>query len=205
MPGEGVRNKRCCETSTLRCHNAGEASMSTKLLMDVEEYLHTAFDGADCEYLDGEIVERNMGEIAHGDVQLNLGRRLQRLRQKLGIRVIPEIRIQIHARRYRVADLAVWRDDNIGTGIPTAPPFLAIEILSPEDRMVRMLPKIQEYLSIGVEYVWVVDPQEKAAMWYSQKNPAGAVCEVLLTENPAIEIPLPRAFELNARPIPIRS
>lgn len=78
--------------------------------------------------------------------------------------MVPEIRIQIHSRRYRVADIAVWRDDNIGTRIPTAPPFLAIEILSPEDRMVRMLPKIQEYLAIGVEHLWVIDPQEKAAI-----------------------------------------
>ena len=35
--------------------------MSTKVQMDVEEYLRTSFDGSDCEYLDGEVVERNMG------------------------------------------------------------------------------------------------------------------------------------------------
>jgi Uma2 family endonuclease len=86
--------------------------------MDVAEYLRTSFDGPDCEYLDDEVVERNMGEIPHGDVQGNL---------------------------------TVWRDDSIGTGIPTVPPFLVFEVLSPEERMVRMLPKIQEYLLIGVE------------------------------------------------------
>ena len=37
------------------------------VLMDVEEYLRTSFDGSDCEYLDGEVVERNMGELPHGD------------------------------------------------------------------------------------------------------------------------------------------
>ena len=68
--------------------------MSTKLLMDVEEYLHTSFEGSDCEYLDGEVVERNMGEIPHGDVQLALGRVLSTRRSTLGIRVIPEIRIR---------------------------------------------------------------------------------------------------------------
>ena len=35
--------------------------------MDVEEYLRTSFDGSDCEYLDGEVVERNMGELPHAD------------------------------------------------------------------------------------------------------------------------------------------
>ena len=172
--------------------------MSTKVLMDVDEYLRTSFDGPDCEYLDGEVVERNMGEIPHGDVQGNLYGLLRRFRARLGVRVIPEIRIQIHPRRYRVADIAVWRNDDIGTGIPKVPPFLVVEVLSPEDRMVRMSPKIQEYLSIGVERVWVIDPQEKSALSYSQKNPAGALCDILRTENPSIEIPLETAFDLNA-------
>ena len=172
--------------------------MSTKVLMNVEEYLRTSFDGADCEFLDGEVVERNMGELPHGDLHANLTRLLWPLRSQLGIRVVTEIRIQIHSRRYRVADIAVWRDDNIGTGIPTVPPFLVVEILAPEDRMVRMAPKIQEYLSIGVEWVWIIDPAEQTALCYSQKDPRGAVCDVLRTENPAIEIPLDRAFDLNA-------
>ena len=146
------------------------AKVLAKVSMDVEQYLRTSFDGADCEYLDGEVVERNVGELPHGDVQGNLYHLLRRLRPQLGIRVVPEIRIQIHSRRYRVADIAVWRDDNIGTGIPTVPPFLVVEILSPEDRIVRMLPKIQEYLSIGVGYVWVIDPQEKAAICFSNSS-----------------------------------
>lgn len=172
--------------------------MSAKVLMDVGEYLRTAFEGPDCEYLDGEIVERNMGEIPHGDVQTTLVSLLRQMRNRLGIRVISEIRIQISPTRYRVADLAVWRNDDIGTGVLTVPPFLVVEILSPEDRMVRLLPKIQEYLSIGVEWIWIVDPQEQSALLYSHKNPAGAVCEVLRTEDPAIEIPLTAAFDLNS-------
>lgn len=28
--------------------------------MTVEDYLRTSFDGTDCEFLDGEVVERNM-------------------------------------------------------------------------------------------------------------------------------------------------
>jgi Uma2 family endonuclease len=166
--------------------------------MDVGEYLRATFDGSDCEYLDGEIVERNWGDLPHADAQGNLMYLLALLRPRLGLRVVPEITIKISSTRYRVADVAVWRDDDIGTGIPTVPPFLVVEVLSPEDRMVRVLPKIQEYLSIGVQWVWIVDPQEQSALSYSQKNPAGAVCDVLRTENPEIEIPLPTAFDLNS-------
>jgi Uma2 family endonuclease len=165
------------------------AAMSTKALMSVEEYLHTVFDGADCEYLDGEIVERNMCELPHGDIQAEL---IFRLKQASGgrLRVVPEIRLQINPRRYRVADIAVWRAGDIGQRIPTVPPFLAIEILSPEDRMTRMMPKIQEYLAIGVEWIWIIDPEDRKALVYSQAKPEGALADVLRTQNPDIEIPL---------------
>ena len=172
--------------------------MSTKLMMDVEEYLRTSFDGSDCEFLDGEVVERNWGDFPHASVHGNLGGLLSEFRKTLGVRVLMSIRLRISPQRFRVADLAVWLDDNIGTRIPTVAPFLAVEILSPEDRMVRMLPKIQEYLSIGVEYVWVIDPEEKAALSYSRRHPEGAAVTTLRTENPDIEIPLESAFDLDS-------
>jgi len=59
-------------------------------------------------------------------------------------------------------------------------------------------PKIAEYLSIGVEYIWLIDPNEKSAICYSQRNPAGALVDVLRTEDPLIEIPLAAAFDINS-------
>jgi Uma2 family endonuclease len=167
--------------------------MAVKTLMSVEDYLRTSFEGADCEYLDGEVVERNMGELPHGEIQAHLIYLFRRL--GLGLRVVAEIRTQITPTRFRIPDIGVWRPGYIGERIPTVPPFLAVEILSPEDRMVRMQPKIQEYLSIGVEWVWVIDPEEKRALVYSQRNPAGELAEVLRTENPKIEIPLEELFQ----------
>ena len=164
--------------------------MATRVFMDVEEYLRTSFEGADCEYLDGEVVEHNMGELPHSTVQTELCFLLRQLAPKLGIQVKTEIRIQIQPRRFRVADIAVWRAGNIGAYIPTVAPFLVVEILSAEDRIVRMLPKIQEYLSIGVEFIWLIDPQERRALVYSQQLPTGRLEDVLRTENPEIVIPL---------------
>lgn len=161
-----------------------------KTHQEVDEYLRTSFDGPDCEYLDGEIVERNWGDLPHGSTQGTLTYLLMQMAPRLRLQVLLEIRIQIHSRRYRVADVAVWREGPIGDRIPTVPPFLVVEILSPEDRIVRMQLKIAEYLSIGVEWVWIVDPREKTALCYSQRNPAGVACEVLRTENPEIAIPL---------------
>jgi len=164
--------------------------MGARTLMRVEEYLETSFEDGDREYLDGEIVERNMGELPHSATQVRLVQSLSQLPASLGFQIHLEIRIQIHSRRYRVADAAVWRAGDIGERIPTVPPFLVIEILSREDRMVRVIEKVQEYLSIGVEWVWVVDPEEKKAVIYSARNPRGELSDILRTENPSIEIPL---------------
>ena len=108
------------------------------------------------------------------------------------------IRIPITPQRYPVSDLAVWLSDDIGDRLPAVPPFLAIEILSPEDRMVRMQAKVQEYLSIGVQWIWVIDPVEKQAICHSQRNPAGVVTDVLRTEDPGIEIPLEAALDFRS-------
>jgi Uma2 family endonuclease len=102
--------------------------------MDLDECLHTSFDGSDRDFLDGEVVERNWNDIPHATAQGNLMCLLHDLRKQLGLRVLLEIRIQISPTRYRVADLAVWRNDDIGGTIPTVPPFLVVEILSPENR-----------------------------------------------------------------------
>lgn len=169
--------------------------MPAKVLMDVDEYLRTSFDVPDCEFLDGEVVERNLGEKPHAGIQAQLIYRLMRLVTKLGIQVLPEIRIQI-SRRYRVANIAVWRAGNIGDRIPTVAPFLVVEILSPEDRITRMQPKIEDYLSIGVESIWLVDPDDRQAISYSQQNATGLLTSVLRTTNPAIEIPLSSIFEV---------
>ncbi len=159
-----------------------------KLLMSAQEYLSASFDGPDREFVDGEVVERSMGEIPHGRIQKRLLMLIERFAEQSRIESIPEIRIQISASRYRVADIAVWRAGEIGSRIPTVPPFLAIEILSPEDRMVRVMPKIEEYFSIGVEHVWVIDPEERAAMSFTPRDRGGSLTGILATSNPDLQI-----------------
>ncbi len=158
--------------------------------MTVEEYLHTQFDGPDREYVDGGVVERNMGELPHAILQAEMIYILRSLGKSLGLRVLTEIRIPVSATRFRVADVAVWRSGPIGQRIPTVPPFLVVEILSPEDRLVRLQPKIREYLAHGVEWVWVIDPDERRALSYAPADPGGALVDELRTQNPDVTIPL---------------
>ncbi len=167
--------------------------MGTKTLMSVEEYLRSSFD-PDRDYVDGEVIERNMGELPHSALQKRLVWLLANLEAQMGIQCFPELRIQVGPARFRVPDIAVWRAGYIGERIPTVPPFLAIEILSPEDRPLRMQVKIQDYLAAGVEWIWILDPEEKQGMVYCPANPLGTLTEVLRTQNPALEVPLVQVF-----------
>ncbi|MBI1898898.1 MAG: Uma2 family endonuclease [Acidobacteria bacterium] len=164
--------------------------MPTKTLVSVEEYLHTSFE-PDAEFVDGEVVERNVGEIPRAAVEHFVQLKLAAVG---GLRIHPNVRVQITPTRFRVPDVAAWRTGPIGARIPAVPPFLVVEILSPEDRMVRVQPKINEYLAVGAEWIWVIDPLVRSALVYSQAKPTGELSEVPYAENPRVEIPLAEMF-----------
>lgn len=165
--------------------------MASGTLVPLEEYLTTVYD-PDCEYVDGEILERNMGELDHGGLQGIIIAWLYSRRKQLGIHVFPETRTQVAARRYRVPDIALTLKKPSGR-ILTEPPFLCIEILSPEDRVSRMEEKIDDYLRFGVRYVWLIDPRKKLAWSYTREGKREAA-SVLVTDEPRIELPLVEIF-----------
>jgi len=161
--------------------------MTSGTLVSLEEYLSTTYH-PDCEYVDGEILERNVGEVDHGGLQGIVGSWLYVRRKQLGIHVFPETRTQVSASRYRIPDIAVTLKKPIGR-ILTEPPFLCIEIVSPEDRVSRMEEKIDDYLKFGVRYVWLIDPRKKAAWSYTREGKREAA-SILVTDEPRIELPL---------------
>jgi Uma2 family endonuclease len=168
--------------------------MAIATQMTVEEYRRTSFD-PDCEYVDGEVLDRHVGEIDHGSVQKLLLVYLTIREKQLNIYVIQEQRLQLSKRHYRVPGLMILE----GVGKPkeqiiTRPPLVCIEVLSPEDRMSRMQKKIIDYLAFGVRYVWVLDPQTREAFVYTDAG-THEVKDALRTENPAIEVPLSEIFE----------
>jgi Uma2 family endonuclease len=82
--------------------------------------------------------------------------------------VLQEVRVQVRPTRYRVPDVCVVLGGRPDEEILTKPPFLCIEILSPEDRVSRMQDRIDDYLRFGVRYVWLIDPYQRRAWIYMQ-------------------------------------
>jgi Uma2 family endonuclease len=131
-------------------------------LISVEEYLSTGYE-PDCEYDDGVIVERNLGEFEHSFLQIFLGTILTNNMDQWGVFGLTEQRVQIKPRRFLVPDVCVLRLGSPREKILTHPPLVAIEIMSPEDTIRRASAKAVEYLEFGVEHVWVIDPSARVA------------------------------------------
>lgn len=166
--------------------------MASPTLVSVEEYLHTVYR-PDCDYVDGEIVERNMGEYKHSLLQIIHGSYFHQLSRRLPIRVATELRMRVRPTRFRIPDIMVMLKTQRVERVPDTPPFLCIEILSPEDRMFRILERIHEYLAFGVPHVWVIDPETRTAYQYTSEE-GREVRDQLTTASPEITVSLADLF-----------
>jgi len=157
----------------------------------IREYLSTSYR-PDCDYVDGEVQERNLGTYDHSRLQTALIVYFGVREKEWGICVLPSMRIQVSPTRVRVPDVCVVLGEP-KERIFRDPPFICIEVLSPEDLFSRTNERMADYLRFGVPYVWRLDPHTRKAWRYTP----GAIREIseLRTENPAMLVPLIDLFD----------
>ena len=163
--------------------------MPTAIAISVEEYLSTTYR-PDCDYVDGEVLERNVGEWDHSRLQTLLTRYLSNREAPWGIVVVTEQRVQVKATRFRVPDITVVAAPASGAPIVREPPLLCIEILSPDDRMGTMQERVDDYLAFGVPCVWVINPQTRRGYMYTSDGMREAKDGILRVANTLVEVPL---------------
>ncbi len=130
--------------------------------VSVDEYLSMVFEH-DCEYVDGMILDRDLGEFEHAYVQGILVTLFNNHRGDWGVYALPEQRVQTQKTHFRVPDVVVLRVGSVREPILTHPPLLAIEVQSPDIPLRRTELKAAEFLAFGIEYVWVIDPYARVA------------------------------------------
>jgi len=131
-------------------------------LLTIREYLVSSFE-VDCDYVDGRVEERHLGEFDHGKIQSLFDRWFGNHDDEWGIEVVVEQRVEVSPTRFRVPDVCVLRRQGPFEQIVRTPPLICIEVLSPEDTLSRLGVKVEDYLRMGVGNVWVVDPDSRLA------------------------------------------
>ena len=170
--------------------------MGAATLVSVEEYLSTSYS-PDREYLDGRIVERNLGELTHNRIQRRLIVYFDLRSKELGIEVIPEQRVQVSPTRFRVPDVTVVKSSQTVGEIFTAPPHLCIEILSKDDTLDYMQEKIDDYLRFGVPYIWIINPRLRKGYVASKAGMVEAESGLLTTSDPDIQAPVAEILDID--------
>ncbi len=161
--------------------------MAVATLVPIEEYLSTSWD-PDREYVDGQLIERNVGELDHSYLQ---GFFLFAFRQR-GLYGFVELRVQVEPSRFRIPDILAVRSRPTGRFL-RLPPYIVVEILSRDDRASDLDDKIEDYLNFGVENIWVVDPRRHRVT--IQTREGGKICrDTVETSDGAFSIPLSEIF-----------
>jgi Uma2 family endonuclease len=128
--------------------------------ISVEEYLNTTYR-PDVDYVDGSIEERNLGEFDHADLQFGIATLLRSRQKEWSIRVVGENRVQVAPHRFRVPDVCVLSADLPRERIIRTPPLLCVEVLSPRDTLKAMRKRVQDFFDMGVQTIWIVDPESR--------------------------------------------
>ena len=162
-------------------------------LVSVDEYLHSSYE-PDCDYVDGELVERNVGERDHSEVQGAILVHYHNRRREWAVYPYVGQRVKISATRYRVPDVCLMAGRPTEQ-IFTSPPLAIFEVLSPEDRKSRTKSRIDDYLSIGVRHIWVIHPKTRQVEAHTPQGIRVIEDGVMRTANPDTELPLFEIFE----------
>lgn len=163
------------------------------VLISREEYLHTAYR-PDRDWIEGELRERNLGEQAHAILQNYFAYLFRVHARDWSVRSLTEQRIQVLPDRYRIPDVCVVASQAPYEPILRTAPLLAIEILSREDRMSDIQERIEDYLTMGIPTVWVVDPLRRKAYSAGPSRAIESVSSELAVPGTGIHIPLADIF-----------
>jgi Uma2 family endonuclease len=158
----------------------------------VDEYLRITYR-PDCDYVDGEVLERNLGERDHASVQRRIVAYFVKHYPHLLSMLFSEQRVQVTPTRFRIPDVCLLAEDAPVEQIVRTPPILCIEILSKEDTMTRIMVRVKDYFQMGVPVCWIIDPALRSA-WVATPGQLTEPADGILRAG-EIEMPLTEVLE----------
>jgi Uma2 family endonuclease len=155
------------------------------LTLEEFERLYAGSDRA-VEYWHGEVIEKAVPTWLHGLLQALFVDVLRRA----GYKTAPEVDLRLSREIIPRPDVMAGRQ-SILTHYPTQPQEveIVIEVLSPEDKMARLLVKCADYVDLGIEQIYVADPESETAwIWNRERRQLDRTDQWTLTNGAAIEL-----------------
>ncbi len=156
-------------------------------LMTEEEFLARHGDESRIELLDGRVVRCPMPGLKHGRVNFNLSVAIGQYfaRNPIGWAFTHDtfLRIRRNPDRVRGADLIfisfarLGPNEEIVDGALTLVPELVGEVKSPSDTWNEVFGKVEDYLTLGVTAVLVLDPPTKTVLVLRRDQPQQTFAE----------------------------
>lgn len=146
---------------------------TAKKLMTAEEFYDWVHQPEQAnkwfELVRGEVIELPSPRRLHGIICTKVGAALDRYTMERGKGYAANndsaVILQRDPDTVRGPDVALYEDaDRLVDVHPKygeVPPRLAVEVLSPDDRLGKVMRKIMDYLHNGVELVWLIDPETR--------------------------------------------
>lgn len=136
--------------------------MASATQIPLSEYLATTYR-PDCDYIDGEVKERTLGTWSHGFLQAFLAEFFNRNWRAWQVLAGTEIRVRVSATRVRIPDICVLRRSDPADPVVLVAPLICVEVLSPDDTLRSQRDRVDDYLAMGVEHIWLIDPVTREA------------------------------------------
>lgn len=148
-------------------------ALETDDLLTLEE-LADAVGDRPGELIDGRFVPMSPTGWPHARAEVKVTSRLEHFAEASGLGTVLGGEAGIIIRRgpdtVRGADVAYISRERLAQASPDGyldvAPELIVEIVSPNDRWTDITAKLEDYFSIGVELVWLVDPQRRRVSCY---------------------------------------
>jgi Uma2 family endonuclease len=164
--------------------------MAASIHIPIGEYMLTTYR-PDREYVDGELLERNVGKKEHARLQALLAAWFFNHEREWTVTVFTEQRVQVSPTRVRIPDVTLVRPGPLPE-VPVDPPLLVIEIVSPDDSYGGIANRCRDYTQMGIETTWIIDPDHRAG--HQHAGPSWRERAVLDVPGTPIFVPLREAL-----------
>jgi Uma2 family endonuclease len=159
------------------------STVTTPVKMTAEEFLDWVQRPENAnhwfELVRGEVIELPAPTKIHGRICANIGYLLEGYVRQRGFGYVTSndagVLLERDPDTVRGPDVALYEDaqsfEELHPKYGEVPPRLAVEVMSPNDRIGRVLTKISDYLRNGVSLVWLVDFEERRVAVYWPDRP----------------------------------